>query len=132
MSGGIGSTPSRKIYGCRSAACCSLFSLTCASGIAWRPIASIISSLNDERMAGTAVITFARDTRPFRLLKEELMERYGKPVFGVSLLQDENDRTVYAVENSPYNAVFYETPERAVHSFARLVEYRRYRDRSTT
>jgi acyl-CoA synthetase (NDP forming) len=62
----------------------------------------------------------------------ELMERYGKPVFGVSLLQDENDRTVYAVENSPYNAVFYETPERAVHSFARLVEYRRYRDRSTT
>ena len=61
----------------------------------------------------------------------ELMQRYGKPVFGVSLLQDENDRTVHAVENSPYNAVFYETPERAVHSFARLVEYRRYRDRSS-
>ena len=61
----------------------------------------------------------------------ELMARYGKPVFGVSLLQDENDRTVHTVANSPYNAVFYETPERAVHSFARLVEYRRYRDRST-
>ena len=58
-----------------------------------------------------------------------LMQRYDKPVFGVSLLQDENDRTVHAVENSPYNAVFYETPERAVHAFAGMVAYRRYRDR---
>ncbi len=61
----------------------------------------------------------------------ELMQRYNKPVFGVSLLQDANDRTVYPVENSPYNAVFYETPERAVQAFARMVDYRRFRDRSS-
>ena len=60
----------------------------------------------------------------------ELMQRYGKPVFGVSLLQDENDRTVYPVDHSPYNAVFYETPERAVQAFARMVDYRRFRERS--
>ncbi len=58
-----------------------------------------------------------------------LMQRYGKPVFGVSLLQDESDRTVYPVANSPFNAVFYETPERAVQAFARMVVYRRFRDR---
>lgn len=57
-----------------------------------------------------------------------LMQRYAKPVFGVSLLQDENDRTVYPVAQSPYNAVFYETPERAVTAFARMVEYRRFSD----
>ena len=57
-----------------------------------------------------------------------LMQRYGKPVFGVSLLQDESDRTVYPVANSPFNAVFYETPERAVQAFARMVAYRRFRD----
>jgi acyl-CoA synthetase (NDP forming) len=59
-----------------------------------------------------------------------LMQRYEKPVFGVSLLQDENDRTVYPVAQSPYNAVFYETPERAVTAFARMVEYRRFRDQA--
>ena len=57
-----------------------------------------------------------------------LMQRYGKPIYGVSLLQDENDRTVYPVANSPFNAVFYETPERAVQAFARMVTYRRFRD----
>jgi acyl-CoA synthetase (NDP forming) len=61
-----------------------------------------------------------------------LMQRYGKPVFGVSLLQDENDRTVYPVADRPYNPVFYETPERAVQAFARMVVYRRYRDRVTS
>ena len=59
-----------------------------------------------------------------------LMQRYDKPVFGVSLLQDAHDRTVYPVAHSPYHPVFYETPERAVQAFARMVEYRRYRDRS--
>jgi acyl-CoA synthetase (NDP forming) len=59
-----------------------------------------------------------------------LMQRYGKPVYGVSLLQDESDRTVYPAENSPFNAVFYETPERAVQALARMVTYRRFRDRA--
>ncbi len=61
----------------------------------------------------------------------ELMQRYEKPVYGVSLLQDESDRTVYPVAHSPYNAVFYETPERAVQAFARMVDYRRFKDQSS-
>ncbi len=59
-----------------------------------------------------------------------LMQRYEKPVYGVSLLQDESDRTVYPVDHSPYNAVFYETPERAVQAFARMVDYRRFKNQS--
>ena len=56
----------------------------------------------------------------------ELCARYGKPVFGVSLLREDSDRTVYPVEGCVYNGVFYETPERAVLAFAKMVEYRRF------
>lgn len=35
---------------------------------------------NSDPAAGAPVITFARDTRPFRLLKESLLERYGAGV----------------------------------------------------
>jgi acyl-CoA synthetase (NDP forming) len=59
----------------------------------------------------------------------ELCARYGKPVFGVSLLREDNDRTVYPVEGCSYNGVFYETPERAVLAFAKMVEYRRFLNR---
>jgi len=56
-----------------------------------------------------------------------LMEVYQKPVIGVSLLTDAMDRTTYMVENSPYKGVFYTTPERAVKTLAKMVEYKRYR-----
>ena len=56
-----------------------------------------------------------------------LMETYNKPVIGVSLLTDAMDRTVYMVEDSPYRGIFYTTPERAVKTLARMVEYGRYR-----
>jgi len=56
-----------------------------------------------------------------------LMETYQKPVIGVSLLTDAMDRTTYLVKNSPYKGVFYSTPERAVKTLAKMVEYRRYR-----
>jgi acyl-CoA synthetase (NDP forming) len=55
-----------------------------------------------------------------------LMEKYGKPVLGVSLLTDEKDLTVYPVAGSRYKGVFYETPERAVKSFAKMVQYHRF------
>ena len=42
-----------------------------------------------------------------------LMETYGKPIFGVSLLTDEKDATVYRAKGHDLKAVFYETPERA-------------------
>jgi acyl-CoA synthetase (NDP forming) len=58
-----------------------------------------------------------------------LMEKYGKPVFGVSLLTDEKDATVYRVNNHHLKAVFYETPERAVKAAARMVEYQRFHQR---
>ena len=58
-----------------------------------------------------------------------LMEKYGKPVVGVSLLTDEKDATVYRVKGSDFKGVFYETPERAVKAVARMVEYQRYRSR---
>jgi len=53
-----------------------------------------------------------------------LMEKYNKPVFGVSLLTDEDAKTVYRVENSPLKGLFFPTPERAVKSFAKMYEYR--------
>ena len=61
-----------------------------------------------------------------------LMEKYRKPVFGVSLLKDEKDHTVYRVKNAEYKGVFYETPERAVKAFAKMVEYKRFRQRYQT
>ncbi len=58
-----------------------------------------------------------------------LMEKYGKPVFGVSLLTDEMDATVYRVKGHHLKGVFYETPEGAVKAAARMVEYQRFRTR---
>jgi acyl-CoA synthetase (NDP forming) len=55
-----------------------------------------------------------------------LMGKYGKPVFGVSLLTDEKDTTVYRVKGHDLKGVFYETPEQAVKAAARMVEYHRY------
>ena len=58
-----------------------------------------------------------------------LMEKYGKPVLGVSLLPDENTRTVMDIEGSPYKGVSFLTPERAVKALARMHTYRQWRDR---
>lgn len=59
----------------------------------------------------------------------QLMEKYEKPVFGVSLLKDGDDQTVHRAGEAAYKGVFYETPERAVKAFARMVEYRRFIER---
>ncbi len=56
-----------------------------------------------------------------------LMEIYQKPVIGVSLLTDALDRTTYLVENCPYKGVFYTTPERAVKTLAKMVQYSKYK-----
>ncbi len=58
-----------------------------------------------------------------------LMHKYEKPIFGVSLLTDEEDQTVYRVGNNDYKGLFYETPERAVKAFARMFEYQRHLSR---
>ncbi len=55
-----------------------------------------------------------------------LMHTYEKPIFGVSLLTDQEDQTVYRVGDDDYKGLFYETPERAVKALARMYEYQRY------
>jgi len=59
-----------------------------------------------------------------------LMHTYEKPVFGVSLLTDQEDQTVYRVGDDEYKGLFYETPERAVKAFARMYEYQRFLNRA--
>jgi acyl-CoA synthetase (NDP forming) len=59
----------------------------------------------------------------------ELMHTYQKPIFGVSLLTEPTDLTVYGMPGSAYKAVFYETPERAVNAFSKMVEYQRFLSR---
>ena len=59
----------------------------------------------------------------------ELCAIYRKPVFGVSLLREDSDQTVYAVDGCDFNGIFYETPERAVHAFSRMVAYRQFLNR---
>lgn len=56
----------------------------------------------------------------------ELVEKYQKPVLGVSLLTGVMDRTIYRVPNSSFRGVFYTTPERAVKTLAKMYEYRQY------
>ena len=56
----------------------------------------------------------------------KLMDQYKKPIFGVSLLPDENNQTLYRVAGSSYKGVFYPTPERAVKAFSKMVDYHRF------
>lgn len=58
-----------------------------------------------------------------------LMEKTGKPIIGVPLMQEENIHTVTEVEGSTYKAVSFLTPERAVKALSRLTSYSRWRER---
>jgi acyl-CoA synthetase (NDP forming) len=60
-----------------------------------------------------------------------LMEKYQKPVIGVHLLTDGQDKTVYQVPGSKYKGVFYQTPERAVYALSKMVAYRKYLDQDS-
>jgi acyl-CoA synthetase (NDP forming) len=59
----------------------------------------------------------------------DLMEKYHKPVFGVSMLPDEKHQTVYPHKNHTFKAVFFPAPERAVGACARMVEYQKFLNR---
>jgi acyl-CoA synthetase (NDP forming) len=54
------------------------------------------------------------------------MDQFKKPVFGVSLLPDEKNQTLYRIDGSSFKGVFYPTPERAVKAYAKMVEYHRF------
>lgn len=58
-----------------------------------------------------------------------LMERYNKPILGVSLLTGAEDRTVFDVEGRLYKGVFFPTPERAVKALAEMWQYVEWRKR---
>lgn len=55
----------------------------------------------------------------------ELMEKYGKPVIGVSLTMSEKG-TVRPVKGKRYSGVFYQTPEDAVNVLSKMVVYNHY------
>ncbi|MDY6824449.1 MAG: acetate--CoA ligase family protein [Thermodesulfobacteriota bacterium] len=56
-----------------------------------------------------------------------LMDRYQKPIIGVSIMTDETeDKTLYKVDGSNYKGVFFPTPERAVKALTKMHDYRRF------
>ncbi|OQX62845.1 MAG: CoA-binding protein [Desulfococcus sp. 4484_241] len=56
-----------------------------------------------------------------------MMEKYGKPVIGVSIMTDEReDKTIYKVDGSDYKGLFFQTPERAVKCLAKMYDYYRF------
>ncbi|MDX1708284.1 MAG: acetate--CoA ligase family protein [Desulfobacterales bacterium] len=59
----------------------------------------------------------------------DLMEKYDKPVFGVSMLPDEKHQTVYPHKKHELKGVFFPAPERAVGAFAKMVEYQKFLSR---
>jgi acyl-CoA synthetase (NDP forming) len=56
----------------------------------------------------------------------QLTEKYQKPVLGVSLLTDEDSKTLYRVEGCKYKGVFFPSPERAVKALAGMCRYRQW------
>ncbi|MGD9133416.1 MAG: hypothetical protein PVF78_07215, partial [Desulfobacterales bacterium] len=58
-----------------------------------------------------------------------LMEKYKKPVFGVSMLPDKKHQTVYPHKKHQFKGVFFPTPERAVRAFAEMVQYQKFLSR---
>ncbi|MBU2512001.1 acetate--CoA ligase family protein [bacterium] len=55
-----------------------------------------------------------------------LIEKYQKPIFGVTLYDEKKDRTIYPVGDSIYKGLFYPTPARAVEALSKMVEYGRF------
>ncbi len=59
----------------------------------------------------------------------KFMEKYNKPVFGVSFLKGHKDQIVYGVNDCKYKGIFYQTPEQAVKALAKMYQYCRFIDR---
>ena len=58
-----------------------------------------------------------------------LIERYHKPIFGVTLYDEEKDRTIYPVGDGIYKGLFYPTPDRAVMALSKMVGYGQFLQR---
>jgi acyl-CoA synthetase (NDP forming) len=59
-----------------------------------------------------------------------LMDELHKPILGVSLRPDHRTQTILSLPGARYKGVFYQTPERAVMSLAKMVAYRRFLDQA--
>jgi acyl-CoA synthetase (NDP forming) len=91
----------------------------------------VLKSLDAARTAGQAIepIFYDEGRKLYNGAEEEffaysarLMEQYGKPVLGV-FLDDEKSKTVREVPGSRYKGIAFLTPERAVKTLARMVDY---------
>jgi acyl-CoA synthetase (NDP forming) len=60
----------------------------------------------------------------------KMMAHHQKPVAGVRLLSAPDDRSLYPLTGFPHQALFFETPEQAVKSLARMYEYQRFLKRA--
>jgi acyl-CoA synthetase (NDP forming) len=56
----------------------------------------------------------------------QLIEKYQKPVLGVSLLTDKDDYTLYSMPESNYKCVMFPSPERAVFALSRMCRYEKW------
>ncbi|PKN36128.1 MAG: CoA-binding protein [Deltaproteobacteria bacterium HGW-Deltaproteobacteria-19] len=91
----------------------------------------VLKSLDAARASGQAIEQVFYDEgrklydgaeEEFFAFSARMMEKYGKPVLGV-FLDDEKSKTVREVEGSPYKGIAFLTPERAVKTLARMVDY---------
>lgn len=79
-----------------------------------------------------------RDPRPLETIRQlatrveqahiahavRLMEKYEKPILGVSLLTGPEEKTLHEVEGCNYSGVFFPSPERAVRALSKMCDYR--------
>ncbi len=52
-----------------------------------------------------------------------LMTKYNKPVFGVKLESEQEDKTVFQADGQPFKPVFYQSPEKAVKACSQMYRY---------
>ncbi|MFW2367337.1 MAG: acetate--CoA ligase family protein [Desulforhopalus sp.] len=61
--------------------------------------------------------------------KVGLMEKYDKPILGVTLTSDPKIRAIHEVEKSSYSGVFFTSPERAVTALGHMCDYHDFLER---
>jgi acyl-CoA synthetase (NDP forming) len=65
----------------------------------------------------------AQSEKDFLAHSVRLMERYGKPILGASLLTTDDMRMIYEIKDSAYQGITFLTPEKAVKSLAKMCIY---------
>lgn len=83
-------------------------------------------------LAEAQIKVFKQAEREFFAHTVRLMEKYGKPIIGVRLLEDEDTKTVTEIPGYQYKGVSFLTPERAVKTLAKMVEYSDWRRRENS